>query len=205
VILLLPRIWNLILRRSCLASQRSQLSLSRNMRQLDFFLLVTHMPLLMSKSLLPKLMKSSCFTTSSHTDSDYPAILFFLRFWTDFLWRFISYRRTRSWNFRSSFGLWRPSSVRSALTYSRACLNLSLRRIFSNLMMVSIMRQITRAVPSTPVGRIHEKVWPEFSSHLAARPTSPRIGVHTGYTWKLTCPRFQATLGRLILCTLPSK
>jgi hypothetical protein len=37
-----------------------------------------------------------------------------------------------------------------------------------------------RVVPSTPAGKIHERVLPEFSSRPAARTTSPKIGVLIG-------------------------
>jgi hypothetical protein len=46
----------------------------------DFFLLAMVALLLMNKSLLPKPMKSSCFATSLHADSDSLVILFFLQF-----------------------------------------------------------------------------------------------------------------------------
>jgi hypothetical protein len=52
------------------------------------------------------------------------------------------------------------------------------------------------AILSTPEDRIREKASPEFNMHPAARPTSPKIGAHTGFMRRLTCLRFLATLGQ---------
>jgi hypothetical protein len=55
------------------------------MKQLGFFLLATVALLLMSKSLLPKPMKSLCFATSLPVDSDSLVIRFFMQFLINFL------------------------------------------------------------------------------------------------------------------------
>jgi hypothetical protein len=72
----LLRVQNLIPRLSCLVNQRLRQISSRNMRQPVSFPLAMHVPLLMSKSLLPKPMKLLYFGTSLHVGLGSPAILF---------------------------------------------------------------------------------------------------------------------------------
>jgi hypothetical protein len=49
-------------------------------------------------------------------------------------------------------------------------------------MMGNITKSTMRDVPSTPEGRTREKASSEFSPLPAARPISPKIGVHIGFT-----------------------
>jgi hypothetical protein len=89
------------------------------------------------------------------------------------------------------------------LMFSCGCLNWLLIKTSSNSTTTSTTRRTMRVVPSTHVGRIREKVWPEFRSRLAARPTSLKIGALFGFMWRLTCRRFLATPDQLIVSTPP--
>jgi hypothetical protein len=170
-----------------------------NMRLPDFFLLVTVVPPLMSKFLLPNRVKSSCFTISSLVDSCFLVILFYLLSWKSSQWRFINYHRIHFWNCRSSFGLWKPSYVTLVLMYSHAHLSWLSSQVSSNLMTANTTNRTILDAPSTCVGRIREKDLQESRLCRAARLTSPKIGSLTSSMWRWICRRFPAMKDQLSL------